>query len=354
VTAPARRSRTFFHVRVTVLVLILAGVAAWAWRDLRSRRSRNDWDRTLHVAVVLLRVVPTDDAVFATLRERVPALEDRLDELARRYRPSTARPFLFTMFGPMDVTSHPPVPRSDGVVDLAMQSWSCWRYFGAVDERAGVDADRFDTRLYVVVRPSEVEGRTAMEGRSEQGGRTGSAEVEMSRSGSADFALIVVAHELFHTLGAEDKYDGRGKTLVPLGLPSPSAPPRFRNASPRSWRVTDPSAPATSAHRTASTTSPSVRRRRARSGGLASRGASAHDPARHSAMVRARITAMTTATRAEPNPSAYTIVGLGSGGRPSVMARRSRAYRTVADALVMSPRITSATPNQAEPSPVLA
>ena len=42
--------------------------------------------------------------------------------------------------------------------------------------------------------------------------------VEMSDADSADFALVVVAHELFHTLGAEDKYDAQGRALVPLGL----------------------------------------------------------------------------------------------------------------------------------------
>jgi len=219
--------RTFFRVRVTVLLGILVVVMIWAWRDVRSRRARNAWDHTLHVAVVLLRIVPTDDRIFASLRDRGPALEDRLDEEARRYRPRGPRPFLFTFFGPVDVTAPPPVPEGDGVVDLAKQSWGTWRYFGAVDDRAAVDESRFDTRLYVVVRPSEVLGRTWVEGRSEQGGRTGSVELEMSLGGSAEFVLTVVAHELFHTLGAEDKYDAQGRTLVPLGLAEPDLTPMF-------------------------------------------------------------------------------------------------------------------------------
>ena len=42
-----------------------------------------------------------------------------------------------------------------------------------------------------------------------------------------DFALFVFAHELMHTLGATDKYDGAGAALIPSGLAEPDAVPRF-------------------------------------------------------------------------------------------------------------------------------
>jgi hypothetical protein len=42
-----------------------------------------------------------------------------------------------------------------------------------------------------------------------------------------DFTLFVVAHELFHTLGATDKYDASGRTLVPKGLAEPDRLPRY-------------------------------------------------------------------------------------------------------------------------------
>ena len=41
----------------------------------------------------------------------------------------------------------------------------------------------------------------------------------------ADFALFVAAHELFHTLGATDKYDASGAALVPSGLAEPDLNP---------------------------------------------------------------------------------------------------------------------------------
>lgn len=220
-------SRTFHRARVTVLLAVLAGVSIFAWRDFRTRRARNDWDHTLHVALVLLRTTPVDDRAFEWIRSRTRALEDHMEEEARRHMPSAARPFRFDAFGPVDVDAPPPAPEGDGILDLARLAYRSRRYFAQVDALGGVDPDAFDTRLYVVVRASPVADRTRVEGRSEQGGRTGSAEVEMSDADSADFALIVVAHELFHTLGAEDKYDARGRALVPDGLAEPDRLPVY-------------------------------------------------------------------------------------------------------------------------------
>ena len=63
-------------------------------------------------------------------------------------------------------------------------------------------------------------GATFAEGESEQDGRVGTVSVELA-DGNVDFALIVVAHELFHTLGATDKYDAQGRARRPSGLAEP-------------------------------------------------------------------------------------------------------------------------------------
>lgn len=39
----AQRSRRFYRVRVTVLLVVLAGVLLYAWNDISGRRARNDW-----------------------------------------------------------------------------------------------------------------------------------------------------------------------------------------------------------------------------------------------------------------------------------------------------------------------
>ena len=222
------RSRRFFYIRVAVLLTILAGVLLWAWRDARSRRARNAWDHTLTVAVVVVPLESVDEAAIAALRARLPALEDRLAAELARHRPGAPRPFRFELVGPAGAASPPPLPTADGLVDLVEHSLSLARYLKDIDSRAGLEPDLYDSRIYVAMRRPRKADRTLVEGRSEQGGRVGVVELELDAEAEAvDLALIVVAHELLHTLGALDKYDSSGRTRVPLGLAEPERVPLF-------------------------------------------------------------------------------------------------------------------------------
>jgi len=114
--------------------------------------------------------------------------------------------------------------QSDGVLDLARHAWDLSRYVKQVDSRATFDPDAFDTRIYVTVKPPHSEERSFVEGQSEQGGRLGIVEVELAPD-MADLTLFVVTHELMHTLGATDKYDSAGRTVIPGGLAEPDRSP---------------------------------------------------------------------------------------------------------------------------------
>jgi len=228
-TARERRSRTFFRVRVTVLLAVLAGVLLFAWRDVRSRHERTTWERPLSVALVLVREGPVGHAAVAAFRSRVPALEARLTEERRRYRPDAMHPFAFTFAGPVDLGASPPHAAGEGPIAAAQHAWAMWRWTRKVDALAGLDSGAFDSRIYVAARPPASEEREMVEGESEEGGRVGVVEVELDDS-MADLALFVATHELFHTLGATDKYDESGRTLVPAGLAEPDRVPRLPQA----------------------------------------------------------------------------------------------------------------------------
>jgi hypothetical protein len=219
-----KRPRTFFRVRVAVLLTILGGVLLWAWRDLRSRRERNTWERPLSVAIVLVRCGPIDDAAVAAFRARVPALDMRLAEEYHRYRSRAEHPFVFSFVGPVDAAQGPPRAGGDGLIDAARETWALWRWTSRVDRAAGIDSSVYDSRVYVAARPPASEERMMVEGESEGGGRLGTVEVELDAA-MADFALFVTTHELLHTLGASDKYDSAGRTLVPAGLGEPDRVP---------------------------------------------------------------------------------------------------------------------------------
>jgi hypothetical protein len=219
------RRRTFFRVRVTVLLFVLAFVVIYAAYDIHSRRARNDWDHTLTIALVLVEQDAVDGAAVDALRQRLPALEARLASELSRYRPSAPKPFELRFFGPVEARGDLPRAAGDGVVDLAKHEWDLWRYLGEVDDRAHVQARAFDARIYIFARRPITEEHTFVEGESEENGRIGTVHVELNAD-MADMAL-----ELFHTLGATDKYDPTGRTLVPEGLVEPQlgagAPQRF-------------------------------------------------------------------------------------------------------------------------------
>ena len=82
----------------------------------------------------------------------------------------------------------------------------------------------FDMRLYLVVSPPTKQA--LVEGASEHGGRIAIARAELDHE-TVDVALIVAAHELFHTVGAEEHYGSDGRALVPDGLAEPELDPTF-------------------------------------------------------------------------------------------------------------------------------
>lgn len=223
---PERRKRLFFRIRVAVLLFVLFVVVLYAIRDIRSRGARKDWDHTLDVAIVLLRDGNVDPAALESVRERAPALADRLNAEMRRYRTVGPPPFRFHVKGPIDGVRPPPAAAGDGVVDLAKGSAALATWLGEVDPRAGVVPDHYDTRIYVTVRPGDPRSRSMFEGMSEENGRVGLVSVELDAT-MVDTTLFVVAHELMHTLGATDRYDASGHTLIPAGLPEPDRSPLY-------------------------------------------------------------------------------------------------------------------------------
>jgi len=237
----AARSRVFFRLRVSVLLLLLAGVLLYAWKDVSRRRARNDWKRMLSVGLVVVRLGSVDDAAIAALRERARALESILAaERERHHSPGGPRPFEVIVSGPVDVTAPPPALAGTGVLDLARYTYDKSRYAAQIDAAAGIDARGLDARIYVVARPGR--DKNFVEGLSEQGGRSGFVQVDLDDT-MVDFAIFVFAHELMHTLGATDKYDASGATMIPAGLADPDAVPRFPQRFAEVMARTRPVAP---------------------------------------------------------------------------------------------------------------
>jgi len=213
------------RLRLWILIGLLATTVAWAGYDIRSRRMRTEWHRPVEVAVALVQLGEVDPGVLSALRARFPDLETRLSDEYHRHGGHLSRPIHFTLFGPVSVDRPPPADPDGSRLGLVQHAYEQWRWTHAVDVGSSLPARGFDSRVYLLVRAPR-DRRHWVEGSSELGGRVGVARVELS-SVTVDLALFVVTHELFHTLGASDKYDANGRASIPDGLVEPERAPLY-------------------------------------------------------------------------------------------------------------------------------
>jgi hypothetical protein len=217
---PKKKRSTFFYVRLSILLTILAIVIMYAGADVWRRRARLTWDHTLHVAVVIVYAEPVDPTLVDALRAGLPDLESQLARELTRYKPGAPAPFAFRFFGPVKGAPPPPRLQGDGISDLVEHSFVVKRWVRGVDDALHDDLGFYDSRIYVFVRPAATTGVQWLEGESEDGGRIGVVSTELDPIG-APFSLFAVAHELLHTLGASDKYDEQGRAVFPGGYVDP-------------------------------------------------------------------------------------------------------------------------------------
>lgn len=221
------RSRRFFYIRVAVLLAILGGVLLYAWGDIRQRELRTDWTRTLRVAVVLVPLEALDERAVNTLSARSKALEEQLAVEMQRYRQG-ARPFSVELVTVKRGVHEPPPlapTEADDWWGMLAFNWQLRRWTSAVDDDADLDADVFDARIYLAAKNGQ--GRTlSVEGVGQEGGRIGVVQIDLAAS-MVDVTLFVAAHELFHILGATDKYTPDGRVSVPDGLADPDRQPLY-------------------------------------------------------------------------------------------------------------------------------
>lgn len=216
----------FYRARVTFLLAVLAFVVLWAGNDWWQRRERRAWQRPLRVALVLVEREPVPAETLQALASRGLELERRLASEHARHGQTATAPFSIVVKGPVSAASDPPTVAADDPWSLAKHALALWRWTRDLDQRGEVEWRGYDSRIYLVLRPSREAEPRVVEGESEQGGRIGVARADIDQE-MVDFALFVAAHELLHTLGASDKYDEHGRAHFPAGFAEPSANPLY-------------------------------------------------------------------------------------------------------------------------------
>ena len=108
-------------------------------------------------------------------------------------------------YGPTDLLPEPPQLHDvDGTLTLLWRSLLYPRYWNGLLRDEGLSPDDFDVRVFVVFTPEG--GDVASHSRGSEKGRMAVAWVGADEWNPA-YALVTIAHELGHTLGATDKYD---------------------------------------------------------------------------------------------------------------------------------------------------
>lgn len=217
--------RTFLGtVRLALLLAVLAFVALGAWLD----RSRSrDWDAPLRVTVY--PVPATDDA---DVRAYVANLADAdFDDVARFLARESAQ-YALPLEEPMRVrVSHFPIDPPPALPErpgpLSVMAWSLrLRYYAA--RVAWQDPlPTPDIQVFATFAPIAEAGAAVPDSVGLSKGLVAVANLYASDA-AAGSNLVVLAHELLHTLGATDKYErGTGQPLVPAGLADPDQSPLF-------------------------------------------------------------------------------------------------------------------------------
>ncbi|AMC35073.1 hypothetical protein [Janthinobacterium sp. B9-8] len=208
-------------IRIVILLLILAKVAQFTWLD----KGVLEWKKNLYVAVYPVNVSGSAEvsAYLQSLnKDDFEPLTQYFAAEAKQYQLNIHRPFEFQLGG--EVKEIPPVPPSDGHI-LNTMLWSLkFRYF-AWNNSPKVSVPP-DIRLYLLyydpTTHPQLSHSTAL-----NKGRIGRINLFAAKA-YAKQNLVIVGHELLHTLNATDKYDlNSNLPLYPDGFAEPDKAPRY-------------------------------------------------------------------------------------------------------------------------------
>ena len=213
-------------IRVAVLLLILAFVALDTWRA----KAQLDWQLPFNVALYPINA-DGSTRVAAYLQTLTPQdfqpVNDYFQAEAKRYQLGLSHPISVQLGAPISVI--PPAPPSDGKL-LSVISWSLkFRYYAwrHNDWQASPNISvKPQIRMYLLYYDPATQPRLSHSTALEKG-RIGRVNLFCTAK-QHEQNLVVLAHELLHTVGATDKYDlNTSQPIYPIGYADPNQQPLY-------------------------------------------------------------------------------------------------------------------------------
>jgi len=208
------------QIRVLVLLLLLLPLVILAFRD---DDPRPDWQRTLIVGLYPHNGDGSDEVqawIDRLHREDFQPIETFIAEQAARHGLELERPFEIRLGRPIPNAPPPPPPVGAGRERMSWAAHLRWWHFRLDRQRLKPDivmvasyqqvpADFFNLRSIGMPSP-----------------RLGLSQLAIGQD-RHEFNLVVLAHELLHTVGALDLYRPDGRPEFPDGYAEPDRQPRY-------------------------------------------------------------------------------------------------------------------------------
>jgi hypothetical protein len=230
----------FATIRIAVLVICLVGAG---FTSVHQRVYSRNWNQTLEAVVYPINGDGhlETDAYIQKLTDQDFSIIARWGEReAKRYKLALPTPFNVTL-GEQIATLPPPFPDKANTVDVLIWGlrFRFWAWRNTPD-----DAGLTRVRMFVVYQTGE-DDQPLQHSLGMQKGLMGLVFAYSLDKQTAQ-NNVVIAHELLHTVGALDKYDGGGGPLMPVGFANPARTPLYpqRNAEIMAGRI--PTAPGSS------------------------------------------------------------------------------------------------------------
>ncbi len=238
-----RLRQTIRRVRQGTLAVVLLAVAIWGWMTWRADHRVFAWDRTVSVAFIAIvdESAGGEDHHRSYVRRflsRAARPGDNLLGVERWIRSEYARhtggsPDLleFAVRGPLELpTPPPPLPAADASFFQRLgQTRAFLDYFNALPGRDDLVLGEHDVYVFLYFYDFHDRARreffSSFDSVADRRSGVGVVFAPISDA-LRGHTCTLVAHELCHTFGASDKYDGN-VSVFPQGFADPDRQPRY-------------------------------------------------------------------------------------------------------------------------------